>query len=179
MKRTLIAFSLLLSGLLNSHSQIKPQDIKSPEAAAYERMTEVPVGAYTGSLNLSIPIYTIKCGDLSLPISLDYMGSAIRVDQEATWVGLNWMLNAGGAVTTKVIPSNANWSNLSGDWNKLQSFSNVTPAVGEDNFLTYYRPLISIMLYLKDTSVTRRHSRPPSSTSRFNLYMTGMRTHFS
>ena len=139
MKRTLIAFSLLLSGLLNSHSQIKPQDIKSPEAAAYERMTEVPVGTYTGSLNLSIPIYTIKCGDLSLPISLDYMGSAIRVDQEATWVGLNWMLNAGGAVTTKVIPSNANWSNLSGDWNKLQSFSNVTPAVGEDNFLTYYR----------------------------------------
>ena len=58
------------------------------------------MGNYTGSLAFSIPIYTLVSGDISLPISLDYQGNAIRVDQEATWVGLNWLLNAGGAITT-------------------------------------------------------------------------------
>lgn len=58
------------------------------------------MGNYTGCLAFSIPIYTLVSGDLSLPISLDYQGNAIRVDQEATWVGLNWLLNAGGAITT-------------------------------------------------------------------------------
>lgn len=139
MKKVFTIIFILSLYHVAAKSQIKPCEIKSPEASAYERIAEVPIGAYTGSLNFSIPIYTIRCGDLELPISLDYMGSAIRVDQEATWVGLNWMLNAGGAVTTKVAPSNANWSNLSSDWQKLQNFSHVTPAVGNDNYLTHYK----------------------------------------
>lgn len=75
---------------------------KSPEAAAFDRITDIPVSMYTGTMNFSIPLYTITSGDLSLPISLDYQGSAIRVEQEATWVGLNWLLNAGGVITTRM-----------------------------------------------------------------------------
>ncbi len=71
-------------------SQRKPIDFipKSPEAASFDKVTDIPISMYTGTLNLSIPIYTVTSGDLSLPISLDYQGSAIRVDQESTWVGL-------------------------------------------------------------------------------------------
>lgn len=65
---------------------------KSPEAAAFDRVPDIPVSSYTGALSLSIPIYTVTCGDIVLPISLDYQGTAIPVRQEATWVGLNWLL---------------------------------------------------------------------------------------
>lgn len=78
---------------------------KTPEAASFEKMAEIPVGNYTGTQNISIPLYTIEFGDIKIPISLDYLGTAIRVDQEASWVGLNWILNAGGAVTTQLSPS--------------------------------------------------------------------------
>lgn len=73
---------------------------KSPEAAAFDRVSEIPINEYTGTAQFSIPLYTVTNGDISLPISLDYQGTAIRVDQEATWVGLNWLLNAGGCITT-------------------------------------------------------------------------------
>lgn len=78
---------------------------KTPEAAAFEQVAEIPVGNYTGTPNISIPLYTIEYGDLKVPITLDYLGTAIRVSQEASWVGLNWMLNAGGAITTQLSPS--------------------------------------------------------------------------
>lgn len=44
---------------------------KSPEAAAFDRITDIPVSMYTGTMNFSIPLYTITSGDISLPISLD------------------------------------------------------------------------------------------------------------
>lgn len=139
MKKIIIVFYCIIFVFPISFAQIKLYEIKSPEAAAFERIAEVPVGAYTGTLNFSIPIYSIKCGDLILPISLDYMGSAIRVDQEATWVGLNWMLNAGGAVITKLAPANAQWGSLSADWDKLKTLSCATPTVGGNGFVVQYK----------------------------------------
>jgi hypothetical protein len=63
---------------------------------------DIPVGYYTGVPNISIPIYTIKSGDITLPITLDYHASGIKVAQEASWVGLGWALNAGGVITRTV-----------------------------------------------------------------------------
>lgn len=121
-----IFYSLLMFPL-SLWSQRKPIDFvpKSPEAASFDKVTDIPVSMYTGTFNLSIPLYTVTSGDLSLPISLDYQGSAIRVDQESTWVGLNWLLNAGGLITTAGTvhdnPSNSyispdDWKE---DWNHL------------------------------------------------------------
>lgn len=91
--------SLEASATDGNHYNYAP---KSPEAAAFDRVPDIPVSSYTGALSLSIPIYTVTCGDIVLPISLDYQGTAIPVRQEATWVGLNWLLNAGGAVITRI-----------------------------------------------------------------------------
>ena len=76
-----IFYSLLMFPL-SLWSQRKPIDFvpKSPEAASFDKVTDIPVSMYTGTFNLSIPLYTVTSGDLSLPISLDYQGSAIRVD---------------------------------------------------------------------------------------------------
>ena len=81
-------------------------------------MGEIPVDIYTGVPNISIPIYTVKSGDVELPVTLDYHATAIQVDQEATWVGLNWLMNAGGVITTQVAPASAasvpkeNWRHI-------------------------------------------------------------------
>lgn len=98
-----ITISLLIHLLSYSQKEsIQRISIKSPEVAAYEKVGEIPVNTYTGVPSISIPIYTLKSGDLSLPISLDYHATAIKVDQESTWVGLNWNLNAGGVVSTQI-----------------------------------------------------------------------------
>jgi hypothetical protein len=77
-------------------------DFKSPEVAAFNRNIETPVSYYTGVPNISIPIYQINAKGITVPISLNYHAGGIRVDQEATWVGLGWSLDYGGEISRKV-----------------------------------------------------------------------------
>lgn len=74
----------------------------SPTAAALMKYVETPVGTYTGVPNISIPLYEIKVRDITVPISLSYHAGGNRIDEEASWVGLGWSLNAGGAITCTV-----------------------------------------------------------------------------
>ena len=136
MKKILfIALSIILSaptfGADGNHRDYSP---KSPEAAAFDRISTIPMDNYTGSLAFSIPIYTLVSGDLSLPISLDYQGNAIRVDQEATWVGLNWLLNAGGAITTTTSACSTQYGeSFQKDWDYFANKLSITyiPLDGE------------------------------------------------
>ncbi len=74
----------------------------SPEAQAFMRYGEYPVDYSTGVPKIDIPVYEIKSGKLSLPISISYHASGIRVDDVASVVGLGWRLNAGGGLTRTV-----------------------------------------------------------------------------
>lgn len=76
--------------------------VPSPTSAELGRYGDVPVSLYTGVPSVSVPIYTITSQGYSLPLSLSYMASGIRVDQEASNVGLGWALNAGGVITRAV-----------------------------------------------------------------------------
>jgi len=75
----------------------------SPEASAFAKYGTYPIGTYTGRPDISIPIYEIKAGTLSMPISLSYDATGIRVNDMATWVGMNWSLNAGGLISQMVV----------------------------------------------------------------------------
>ncbi len=75
----------------------------SPNMQAMEQYGDIPVSTYTGIPNISIPLYTIKFRDITIPISISYHASGIKVDEEASQVGLGWVLNAGGCVSRKIV----------------------------------------------------------------------------
>jgi len=74
----------------------------SPEASALGKYVEHPVSTYTGTPKIEIPLFEIKTGRITLPISLSYHASGIKVDEIASRVGIGWVLNAGGVVTRTV-----------------------------------------------------------------------------
>jgi len=84
-----------------------PQLVKvtppSPNAAAFQKYGEIPVGPYTGVPDISIPVYTVQFRDLTIPISLSYHASGIRVNEESSQVGLGWTINTGGCISRNIV----------------------------------------------------------------------------
>ncbi len=70
--------------------QIMPQ---TPTTSQFLRYDEQPVSEYTGIPNISIPIYNIQIEGLNIPIELKYHAGGIKVNQDASWVGLGWDLS--------------------------------------------------------------------------------------
>jgi YD repeat-containing protein len=66
-----------------------------PSSFQFIKYGEIPVSEYTGIPTISIPVYTIKDGDIEFPINLSYHAGGIRVAEEASWVGLGWNLDLG------------------------------------------------------------------------------------
>ncbi|GHV25203.1 hypothetical protein FACS1894176_03130 [Bacteroidia bacterium] len=73
-----------------------------PTTASLGRYGEYQMDYSNGMPDISIPLYEIKSGDLTIPIVLRYQGGGIKVQQEATWVGLGWDLFYGGQLTRVV-----------------------------------------------------------------------------
>jgi len=94
---------LVLSGFgqsQNPSSGVIPKVMPStPEVAALAKFIDIPMGYSTGTPVINIPIHSIGIKDVSIPISLNYNTSGIRVDEAATWVGLGWNLNLGGNIS--------------------------------------------------------------------------------
>src|SRR5690348_10556972 len=75
----------------------------SPNVQALQKYGDIPVSAYTGIPTISVPIYTATFRDLSIPLSVSYHASGIKVAEEASQVGLGWALNAGGIVSRNIV----------------------------------------------------------------------------
>ncbi len=87
-----------------SSSQQLPKVVPpSPNAAAIQRYGDIPVSPYTGVPNISIPLYEVKRGNVSVPITLSYHASGIKVSDEASRVGLGWSMNPGGMISRTVV----------------------------------------------------------------------------
>ncbi len=109
MKKIFLLISTLFIAF-NAISQELPNIIPlSPNAAAIAKYGEIPVSHFTGVPNINIPIYTIKSGELTLPLSLSYHAGGNKVEAIASWVGLGWSLNTVPSISRSVrgIPDDA------------------------------------------------------------------------
>ena len=50
---------------------------RTPEASAFKKYGEELVNEYTGTADISVPLYTIKCKDIEIPLVLRYDASGI------------------------------------------------------------------------------------------------------
>src|SRR5688572_22614956 len=98
-----LLYSIAFAGLLciqGAFGQaVKEPKFQSPNAASVGKFGDTPVSYHTGVPEISVPIFTIQEGNLSVPISLNYHSNGVKVDDVASWVGLSWSLNAGGSIS--------------------------------------------------------------------------------
>ncbi|TXF89335.1 RHS repeat-associated core domain-containing protein [Neolewinella aurantiaca] len=98
----------------------------TPEAASLVGQTDVSVNPYTGSVNYTLPIHTMKGHALSMGVRLSYGGNGNKVGELPGWMGLGWTLQAGGVVTRTVrgAPDNkGNYFSKESDIDELITFN--------------------------------------------------------
>lgn len=106
-KRIVVSIALLFSIFFAYAQSTGPQLANitrpSPTQQAFQKYGDIPVSPYTGIPNISIPLYTVSFRDISVPITLSYHASGIKVAEEASQVGLGWVINAGGSISRNII----------------------------------------------------------------------------
>lgn len=98
------AFSLIIlfSGMISFSQELPNPTPPSPEAHAITKYGDLSINESTGKAMASVPIYTYSDGQVQVPISLNYLGNGVKVNEHNTWTGVNWTLNAGGLITRTV-----------------------------------------------------------------------------
>lgn len=102
MKKILFAALTLVVSLhckMVAQQNYQPPVLQSPEISSLMKEVQTPVSLSSGTVNINVPIYTLKHGEIEVPISLAYDASGVKVDAQPTWVGQNWSLRAGGMVS--------------------------------------------------------------------------------
>jgi hypothetical protein len=104
MGKYLLLLSFFVTGVIYSQSgnnEFKLPEVlpPSPDVASLTKSAELSATPHTGGANASIPIYQIKVGDYTLPVSLNYNSTGYKPQEIPSRVGLGWSLNAGGCVT--------------------------------------------------------------------------------
>ncbi len=74
----------------------------NPEVSGLGTFGFQPIDKYTGTANISVPLYTIDFESMNIPLRLSYNTGGIKVAQEATWVGLGWNLSSGAIITREI-----------------------------------------------------------------------------
>ncbi len=109
MKNIIVIITLFSAFIVNSQILNYEKELErmvklpnTPEAEAFAKYGNTSVSMYSGTPNISVPIYTIQGRELDLPINLSYDASGVKVSQMASNVGLNWNLNVGGRISRTI-----------------------------------------------------------------------------
>jgi hypothetical protein len=84
--------------------------LATPDVYSFEKYNLSNINHYVGKPEISVPIYTIKTGNIVYPINLGYNTGGIKVDQLASDVGLGWTLTS--SVITRTINGDNDFDNL-------------------------------------------------------------------
>lgn len=111
MKRKLILIFILCVGLCNvrrgfaENANLSGKNyIYTPAAQAWQMIKygDMNTNLYTGTVSLSIPVYTYKDEDFEIPVSLDYSYNGLVPNQSVGMVGMGWNMTCGGVITREI-----------------------------------------------------------------------------
>jgi len=99
-----LLFSLLFMQAQEDATTLPTIIPPSPTVASLMRFEEVPVDNYTGQASISIPMYAKNLqGKVSIPISLSYNTSGIRIDERSGWTGTGWSMSGEAVISRTVL----------------------------------------------------------------------------
>ncbi len=94
---------------------------------------KVAANLYTGSLMVSVPIFTYKDKDFEMPISIEYISNGLK-SEPIGHLGLGWNLNVGGCITRQIkgIPDEESGHSHYDPWRGYLNFSKQKSKSGEE-----------------------------------------------
>ncbi len=165
MKRTLLGFVLLLLidtcviaqkiQLENSVSDVITRS--TPEAMQFQKFGDLPVNTNVGTVDFSIPFFNVSIKNVNWNVGIGYNASGIKVSEVSGCVGLGWILNGLGMISSRTFQQSDVFQDNSGDDpNYKRSYDlrhvndpqvNNTPMplnptdIGVANLIDYYKSL--------------------------------------
>lgn len=133
MKRILLTIIIVYPTLAYSQ-QIS---VHSPTVANLGLYGEIPVSYFTGTPDISIPLYEIKGKQVTIPIKLNYHPAGIRPEIHPGPTGLGWSLNAGGVISRTVrgnSPDESNRNNRAGIIEGYLYYANPSGWIAQSNW---------------------------------------------
>ena len=85
--------------------QVDTNPVELPSTSVWQQMKYNNVAGaslYTGTLRLSIPLFSYHDADFDIPLSLDYATNGFRPNVMTGLVGHEWSLGLGGAITRTI-----------------------------------------------------------------------------
>ncbi|PWB18715.1 SpvB/TcaC N-terminal domain-containing protein [Flavobacterium sp. HTF] len=71
----------------------------SPQAFKFAMYGNTPVGLFTGTPNIQLPLFTYITNNINVPFAINYSSGGIKVDDVNSITGLGWNLIGGGVIT--------------------------------------------------------------------------------
>lgn len=146
----IILLLLMLSCCINTgYAQHNPENMDKmvdflpppPNAAAIAKHSALTLNKNTGVPNINIPLYAVSSRGLSVPVSLSYSSSGIKVDEIASRAGMGWVLNAGGVVTRtlrgtpdEVNPRRYPWAAIGMNWSTYNYFESIAKSTNFNGY---------------------------------------------
>lgn len=141
----LLISETLFSQANQSHEEYMKRVLNSCQASSsfvfsdYSKEGNVDVS--TGRFGINIPFTMLENQYLSLPISLTYSTSGVKVDESSSEVGMGWNLIAGGQITRKL---NGNADDVTiGTWDANLFVERRPPTGGESTLVEDWKSQFS------------------------------------
>ncbi|TGN26169.1 RHS repeat domain-containing protein [Empedobacter tilapiae] len=108
MKKNIVLLPILFLGLSNISAQDYNNPLQKiipnpPEVSSIGKYLEKPISLSNGSVSINIPLFTYGLSEnLSIPINLNYYGDGVKINENASSIGLGWSLSTLSFINRKI-----------------------------------------------------------------------------
>lgn len=128
---------------------------------------EVEANLHTGTINLSIPIYTYQDNDFILPIGINYATNGLMANMRPGILGPDWVLDVGGSITVDIRGmSDLESSDNASNYYEYHQLSNPGTAGSYWRYSNYVSPTVELgapspeIIYVPAPGMSIYHNTP-------------------